>query len=286
MKTPGGVIADMNARYNSVTYNASNYNTAEWTSEDAKLKDIALYMDKENEFFKWVEKIQNGTNLFFVYDIQGDGKRTLRVNDRDRASARTIKYADIKNDLKPVERDFTEFSSTVTVLYAHNHQFDTDARVKVDTHETTVIEKYGVAVDSEFDSLLTTAADATEKAAVIAEDQQEARAVITVVLHEDTLSGLDLKLYDVVSVVLTEPDTTYWEEVPEEIYSDYTAPDETYSIYTAIAEVYSTIGRKITTRAGREYWGTVRGQVIGIGYNPTDLSYTLTVRERPESAGI
>ena len=288
--TPGDVIADMNDRYNSITYDSSNYDTTEWTSEDAKLDDVALYMNKEKEFFKWIETIQNGSNLFFVYDIQGDGKRTLRVNDPNRTSARTINSTDIKNDLKPVERDFTEFSSTVAVLYSHDWQFDTDERIDVDTYEDDVVEKYGVASDSEFESLLTTSANATEKAAVIAEDQQEARAVITAVLHEDSLSNLDLKLYDVVSIDFSVPGTGYYEHtVPADtMLADHTGSDTMTADHTGSDTMTTeiTTASWVTTEADRDYWGTIRGQVIGIGYNPTDLSYTLTIRERPESEVI
>lgn len=277
---PGDVIKDMNDRYNSVTYDASSYDLTEWAAEKAKLADIALYMDKDQEFFKWIELIQNGSDLFFVYDIQGDGKRSLRVNDPNRAVTRTILYHEIKNDLKPVDRDFQEFSSTVTVLYSHNWQHDTDERVKVDTYEDAVLEKYQFSQDSEFPSLLTSQSDATDKADAIALDQSEARPIFTVVLHEDSLSGVTLKLYDVVTVNLEKPDVTYWEEVADEIYSDWEATDEIYSDWSATDEIYSTVGEKINSGGGREYWGSVTGTVLGLGYNPSDLSYTLTIRER------
>ena len=267
---PGDVIKDMNDRYNSITYDASSYNLTEWAAEKAKLADVALYMDKDQEFFKWIEEIQNGSDLFFVYDIQGDGKRSLRVNDPNRAVIRTILYHEIKNDLKPVDRDFEEFSSTVTVLYSHDWQEDIDLRVTVDTYEDAVLEKYQFPQDSEFPSLLTSQSDAEDKADAIALDQSEARPIFTVVLHEDSLSGVTLKLYDVVTVNLEKPDVTYWEEVADEIYSDWSATDE----------IYSTVGQTINSGGGREYWGSRTCIVLGLGYNPSNLSYTLTIRER------
>jgi hypothetical protein len=285
-ENPGDVIADMNDRYNSVNFDATNYNLTEWASEKAKLADIALYMNKHQEFFKWVEMVQNGSDLFFVYDIEGDGTRTLRVNDPNRTLIRSITAPEIKNDLKPVERDFSEFSSTVTVLYNKDWEADNESRIEVDTFEEAVIEKYLFPQDSEFDSLLPATSDAQTKADVIAEDQQDARPVATVVLHEDQLTGLTLKLYDVVTVDLSKPASRYWQDVADSTTFTADATDSITFTADATDSITFTPGEMITRNDGRDYWGTIRGQILGIEYNPTDLSYTLTIRERPVSEVI
>jgi hypothetical protein len=284
------MISDMNSRYNSIEFDSSSYDLTEWATEKAKLADVSLYMDKDKEFFKWIEDIQNGSDLFFVYDIDGDGKRSLRVNDPNRATARAIDFYEIKDDQKDIERDFSEFSSTVTVLYNKNHQTDVESRIFVDTYEDAVLSKYRFSNNSEFPSLLPSESDAETKADVIAEDQQEARQVIEVILHEQDLSNLVLKLYDVVTVDTSTPASGYYLDTvpPDTMYADYGGSDSMDADYTGSDSMTTAISSTefITTSSGREYWGIIRGQILGIGYNPTDLSYTLTVRERPESGVI
>lgn len=283
---PGDIIEDMNDRYNSVTYDATNYNTTEWASEKAKLADVSLYMEKSQEYFKWIEALQNGSDYWFVYDIDGDGKRTLRVNDPNRTLIRSIEYNEIKDDKKQVERDFEQLSSTVAVLYNQDIESETFDRIDVDTYEEDVLAKYSYNENSEYECLLTDSDDAQFKADLIAEDQSEARAIVEVTLHETGITGIGLKLYDIVTVDTAKPDTTYWHDVSDDIYFDYTATDDTYFDYEADDSVYFFYGETINNGDGRPYYGTIRGQVIGIAYNPTNLSYTLTVRERPVSEVI
>jgi len=276
---PGDILKDMALRYNSVAFDATNYDLTEWASEKVKLADINLLMSKSREFFKVVEETQNGSDLFFLYDIDGAGKRTLRVNDVDRSVARTIRYEEIKNDLKPVERDFSEFSSSVTVLYAKNNQEDTYKRALFDAYEDEVIVKYGVPHDSEFKTLLTSSTDAGNKAELIGKDQREARPVATVVLHGDDLTKLSLKLYDIVTVELSCPPETYWSSVPDTMDADYTGADTMDADYTGSDTMLVAIGETKELASCREYWGEITGQIIGLGYDPDNLSYTLTIRE-------
>lgn len=280
-ENPGDIIADMNDRYVSVNYDSSNYDQTEWTSESAKLSDVALYMGSEKELFKWYEDLQNGTNLWFVYIIDGSGRRTIRVNDPDRSLARAIKYLEIKDDNKQVERDFKEFSSTVTVLYDKDEAEDVQKRIELDSLEDSIIDQYGFSQDSEFDSLLTVEADAQEKADVIYEDQQEVRPVVTVVLHGDELGDLDLKLYDIVTVDLSRPDVTYWSDVPDGVFFDDSAVDGYNFDDSATDGIFFSNGETVNAGGGREYFGTIRGQILEIGYNPTNYDYTIKVREKP-----
>lgn len=283
-ENPGDIIADMNDRYNSVNFDSSSYDLTEWASEKAKLSDVALYMAKDKEFFKWVEDLQNGTQLWFVYDIDGSGKRTLRVNDPNRAKARDIRYEDIKDDKKTVGRDFTEFSSTVAVLYNQDYEDEVYERIDVDTYEAEVIATYRTPADSEFESLLVAEVDAQTKADEIAEDQREARPVVKVTLHGDDLDDLDLKLYDIVTVDLSRPNVTYFEPPNDTMTADYNGSDTMTADYNGSDSMYATYGQTVIDNSypdEREYWGTIRGQVLGIDYNPANLDYTLTIRERP-----
>ena len=281
---PGDIIKDMNDRYNSINYDTTNYDQTEWTSESAKLSDDSfLYMDKKQEFFKWIEPLQNGSNLWFLYDIDGSGKRTIRVNDPNRSASRTIAYYDIKDDDKKIERDFTEYSSTVTVYYDYDDESEVWQQIYVSSYQEDIIAKYRFENDSEYESTLRTEAEAQEKADVISEDQSEVRKVVTVVLHGDNLSDLTDKLYDIANVDLSRPETKYWGFAPDTMYANYSGLDSMYANHAGSDSMYANIGNFVYNGDDRTYAGSIRGQIIGIQYDPSSLDYKLIIRERPVS---
>jgi hypothetical protein len=282
---PGDIIADMNDRYNNIGYNSTSYNQTEWASEAAKMSDVRLYMDEEKNFFEWVEALQNGTNLWFAYSIAGDGKRTLRVSDPNRTVDRTISEP-FKGDTPEISRDFSEYSSTVEVVYNQRPINGYEQRVKVDTYEETAIKNYGVPKNDVYETLLKTESTAQIKANVIAEDQQEPRPTVKVVKHEPKLSDVDLEIYDIVNIDTSRHEDAVAIVIEDEIYSDYSAADEIYSDYEADDEILSTVEEKHVNRAAREFAGTIRGQVVETVYDPATYSYTIIIRERPESEVI
>jgi len=284
--TPGEIIKDMNNRYNSIAYDATNYNQTEWTSEDAKLADsMYLYMAKKQEFFKWIEILQTESDYWFVYTIQGDGKRTLRVNDPNRAVSRAVKFYDIKDDRKRVNRDFTEYASTVGVSYNEDFEEESVDRSENDDYEDTVLRQYRYAENNELNGSFTDSADADRKAALVAEDRSEARPVVTWSEHITSLSQLTDSLYDIINVETSRPDETYWQPVDDSITADYSASDSITFDYTASDSVTLTVGSEMVVEGGegREYFGTLRSQILEISFNPTDLTYTISARERPVS---
>ena len=205
-QNPGDIIADMNKRYNLIDYDNTNYDKTEWEAEKAKLADVSLLMDKEQEFFKWIEALENGSNYFFVYDINGSGKRVLRISDPNRALKRLITYGEIIDAEKKVERDFAEYASSVTVGYDYDNQWRTYKRVHVNTYEKEAIEVYGHGQDKEFKSLLRDETQATFKAQLLAEDTQRARPVLKVTINETDINRLNLELYDIIKVNTSSPD--------------------------------------------------------------------------------
>ena len=288
-KNPGDIIADANERYLSVPYETSEYDTTEWATEKAKLGDVALYMDKRKELYKHFETLQNGSTLWFRYDITGEGKRTLRVSDPNRASNGTIQYDEIKDDTKKVTRDFAEARASVIVKYNYDVEGKASEQVEVTDYQTAVIEKYRTNKESEKDSLLTTEANALIKAEVIAEDQSEARPILTFTVEADSLSKITDKLYDIRSVVTSRPAGDEYAQtkiVTDEIYFDHEATDAIYFDHEATDTVYFDYPEFKLVDKSRTYWGTIRGQIIGITYNPMTQDYTRVLRERPESEVI
>ena len=248
--------------------------------EREKLLDEA---DREAaEEAEWIELLQNGADYWFVYTIDGEGKRTLRVNDPDRAISETINYYDIRDDKKKVERNFEEFSSSVSVSYNPDVEAGSFDLVVNTDYQEAVLEKYRTPEDSEYIALTPATVDATRKAALIAEDQSESRPVATFTTHADKLSKLTSKLYDIITLKTSRPDETHWEQ-PDGIVHDSTATDGILYSSTATDGILWSIGEQVVDVPGREYWGDLRCQIIEIGYNPSDLGYTIKARQRPES---
>jgi hypothetical protein len=168
---PGDIIKDLNYRYNNVTYDGTNYNQTEFTTESAKLEDIVLYMGEQKNLFEWTELLQTGSDKNFLYDIDGSGKRTLRIDDKDRELRFRIKETDILNDVRPVARDFTEYASKVTALYNKSYVTDNYQRSENTDFEGEALALYGLKKEIEQETLLTSPTIAADRAALIAEDQ-------------------------------------------------------------------------------------------------------------------
>lgn len=282
----GDITVDMNLRYQSRSFDASNYDTASWASESAKLSDNgSLYMDKPDEFFKWIERLQKESDLFWLYTVLGDGRRNMRVDDPNRTPILTLDSARIKTFERPVSRNFEQFASSVTVEY------DLDARTKrskraVNTdHQEQVIRKYGFPQDETLPSLLTVEADADLKAAIVAEDWSESRPIVKLSIEIKELSDLELELYDIIIVDLSLPEESTL--IRTDVFtSDSESPDTFFIDSTATDSLVITPNGRQIDKAGREYWGEIRMQIIEIGFDIDKLDINIVGRERPESAVI
>jgi hypothetical protein len=242
---PGDIIKDMLDRYLGVNYDATGFNQAEWTTEGAKLSDVSMYMGDERNFFEWVELLQTGSDKNFIYDILGDGKRTLRVDDPDREPRFRIKELDIIDDGKEVTRDFSQYASKVVVKYDKSDTEDKFLRVSNTTFEDTALENYGVRKTYEIESLLVSSSDADTKAAILAEDQSAVRAIYTTTIKIKQDEVFDLKLYDIGLLNFTDGSRDYWGQKMVKIIGLSIDPD-VLEIKLTLRE---TIGQTIPTES-------------------------------------
>jgi hypothetical protein len=210
---PGDIIKDMNDHYAELTYDSTNYDTAEWTSESAKLADVSIYFDKQKDFYEWVEILQIGSDYNFVYDVGGDGKRTLRVDDSERDPVFRIKAIDLLNDDKEVTRDFTQYASRVIVHYNKNDFDKSFSRTENSNFQDAARAKYGYIKALEQESLLITAIDAASRASILAADQSTVRPIYKARIKIEQDEIFALKLYDIGLLDFTQSaDRAYWGE--------------------------------------------------------------------------
>ncbi len=285
---PGDIIKDLVLRYQGISYDADHYDLTEWAAEAAKLADVALYMDKEKDLYTWIEKLQGGSDYLFIYQITGEGKRTLRVADIDRTPAGTIQFYKNKDVKLQISRNYSEVSALMRVNYDEDRRLETWQSYIDDTRQEYVNRRYGTNVQESEDSLLTSAADAQTRAEKFMDDRSDVRPTGTVQVHVDSLDLLEYKIFDVIFAEFVRPQ--YVVTVPGGGAGDIiidAGDSETFTIDVTASDSF-TIGEpladQIVLDSGRLYWGTVLGIITRINYDPNTSTYSLTIRQIPDQA--
>jgi len=280
---PADILAAMKEKYLGYAYDASNYNTIQWESEKAYLDNVYLYMNSQKKFYEWVENLQNGTNRQFVYDIGGDGRSTIHVNYPNRTDSFSIQPEEIKKTEHESNRDFTKYYSRVVVYYAENFGLDEYPSVENIDYEEQAVRNYGFEEEGKIESLLITESNANDAAEIRAEDQSTVRTLHTIPLHITKLAQPTRELYETGTVDLSIP-AKEQQDPKTKIKFTPAAMDIMEFTPSATDIVKFTYNKIVPTKKGRAYFGTIRGQVISIKFDPGEMTYKLEIRERPEVA--
>jgi len=160
------IIKDFNDRYLEVEYLASNYDTTEWEAEEIALETAGLVLDEEKKMFEWIAVIQDGANVGFRYDFLPDGRRTIRVDDFDRAVSRSVDTEDILNiDVLPVKSNKKLLTAIAEVKYAKDYNASKFLSVIDNTHESETFRSYRKKPKKDIETILTLEAHAIARAA-------------------------------------------------------------------------------------------------------------------------
>lgn len=136
------IIKDLNSRYGSITYNQTNYDIATWEAEAALITGSCyLYMDEQLDLYEWIEELQNASIKQFIYDINPNGLRTLRVYNADRAESFTLDSWQLLD--YSGARDFEYYASRVNIEYARDFSDDFALTVFNNDYETSRAQEYG-----------------------------------------------------------------------------------------------------------------------------------------------
>lgn len=195
---PADIMQDMITRYLGIQYRPDTFNTTQWEAEKAYLDDIYFYMGESKPFFEQIERMQNASNYGFRFDIDADGKFTFKVDDINRAISKEYPYICNISDVTPSERDFTQYATSVTVLWGEDISdgYPTANSVIDDTYETATFDKYRYSQQRQYESFLKNSTDASTKAGLIALDYSEARSEISFTV--DIIDSVEL--YDIIKV--------------------------------------------------------------------------------------
>lgn len=223
------VIIDLNERYIGVVYNNTNYYTAEVSSESVSFEPIGVIFSEKKKLFSAIADLQGKSNIGFFYDIDGLGRRTIRVDNPNRDRAAYVQFCEIQNqDELEVVTDSSDVYGAVSVSYDKNWQADSARTERNSEYLDSVRVKYRSKKELAVDSFLSTQALAAIRAAVDGETYSDIRPTA-----ELELAGKDffaLRTTDIIEVELT----------PGFVDAD------------------------TETLSGRTYFGVVRGQITSV----------------------
>lgn len=202
------VIKALNLEALLITYNSSNYDTTEWEVEEKSLSAVGVSFNKTVKLFDAIREVQSGANKGFRYEIKPDGRRTIRVDDRERDQAYIAYQSEIKNiDTLKVESNSDLLCATALVLYKKNYESG-DFRIYKDASSLEDVKNnYRQAPSVEFETLLQTEALADDRA----EYSLERFSVIPKILNVTLLGDrwYNLRIYDIVKIAITDGEVDF-----------------------------------------------------------------------------
>jgi len=205
------VIKDLNDRYVSIPYLAAHYDTAEWEAEEVALAEIGVLFDQADDLYSHIKKIQSGANVGFRYEVTAEGKRTIRVDDFNRAVARHVNNVEIANiDEIPVETNTENLAGIVIVKYDKNLAGESYRYVKDDSNEASVLAAYKQDPTVSVNTLLVAESDASDRATGIIAHQGSVRPIVSCdILGREFLAT---RIYDILELELT-PDFANFDDL-------------------------------------------------------------------------
>lgn len=281
LTNPADIIVDLNARLADILYNSTNYNITEWETEKASLADVSLYMDNSKSLYDWISLLQSGSTWGFRYE--DTGKRTIRLDDPDRPQitfddgTTLITPVDIRNSDIPVDQNAELYATSCIVKYGYNHRTKTHSQVENTDYKDAVLQEHRIEKIITLESLLTSKTDAEEKALRIMQDQSKVRPIITLELEVSKCTTP--RIYDIIQAevsLLTKESMipSVWSYVLGDM--DILGDD-----LGLIGEVHKLTRTEAYAKNGsRLYFGTLKGQVIGIEPRTDTDSVILKIRER------
>lgn len=159
------VIKYLNQKALNIEYTDSNYNITEWEAEELSLSEIGVMFDQEIKLFEAIRLVQEGANIRFRYEINADGRRTIRIDDRARgvSSVITKENYNNQNDIT-VQTDSDLIAAIVSVDYKKNYESG-NYRIEIDDSEVeSVVATERQKPTLKIETLLQTSTLALERA--------------------------------------------------------------------------------------------------------------------------
>jgi hypothetical protein len=275
--TPAKIIADIMLRYAGIPFTEKYYDTAACSAELAPLARIGIFLDKEQDIFKVIEQIQNGSTFSFQFVTEFD-RFSAKRNDDGRAVKAAITRADILNP-SAVEYDTNadEYATVIDVGYISNHLDGSSERLVNKDNRDEALYKHNIDKTYAVDTLLQSRADAETKVNSLAKYFSQSRPVISGI----TLYGTEwfgLRCYDTVDI-----DLRHFEEgdsLPLVVSDNFLAGEGGLRDVMGVENA----GRLVFVTAGfgggeteRPFAGRIRGKITSVEKNTKDGTVKISV---------
>lgn len=195
------VLIDLDIKANGVNYSSSFFNTTEWASEAASIVSGGYYLRDQKSLLEIIKDIQDGANKRFRFEINGDGLRTLRVDDNARAVKMYVAKEKIKeNETFEVGTDRSSVFAFSKVKYNTDYSGDAFSTVIDTSREDAVARNMRQRPTIEYNTYLRTKGDAEARAAREAEMLGEVWQYLSCTLMGEEF--LSLRIFDILEMEL------------------------------------------------------------------------------------
>jgi hypothetical protein len=195
------VLIDLDMKANGVNYSSSFYNTTEWASEAASIVSGGYYLRDQKSLLEIIKDIQDGANKRFRFEINGDGLRTLRIDDNSRAVKMYVAKEKIKeNETFEIGTDRSSVFAFSKVQYNTDYSEDTFSTVIDTSREDAVARNMRQRPTIGYNTYLRTKGDAEARAAREAEMLGEVWQYLSCTLMGEEF--LSLRIFDILEMEL------------------------------------------------------------------------------------
>ena len=178
LHTPGDIVKDMMSYYGDLTPTISYFDLEDWNREMIDSKPIGICLDKEENIYNWIEKIQNGSMMGFQL-LVNKNLFTARVDNSNRDENFNIMWNEIVNRAELIPELSGEMYATYTKINHSKDYSDNEYLTEIDkSQQLKILDIYKYEKEYENDSYLTNSADAIKKGKLILSNFKKVNPII------------------------------------------------------------------------------------------------------------
>ncbi len=151
------VILDLLLNYQGVQYISAAFNQPEWAAATLLCPNICYFGNTATQLYQIIESICMSARLGFI--VQGDGRFTARRYSPYRASAQAFTREDLL-EIPTIEYDPTQVLTSTMIGYSKDWSAGTLIYLHDTSQQAAIFARYKVYLEKQYDTLLTSAADA------------------------------------------------------------------------------------------------------------------------------
>jgi len=168
--SPGDIIKDLMVYYGELPYEASYFNLDEWEKEMGHARPIGICLEKDDDIYSWIEKIQNGSMIGFQLLVHKN-LFSARLDNPNRKETFDIHWSEIanKDEIEP-ELNGENYATFTTINYNKEYTDDQYLTIVDQSKRTDILEIYKFEKEYANDSYLIYESDVIQKGNIILEN--------------------------------------------------------------------------------------------------------------------